>query len=192
MLLLVRHGLTPSTGRDLPEPGAGPGLTDDGKDRPRRRRSTSPSGARLCQPLAAIYCSPLTRTRETAAVLGKALDIAPVEHRDLVDCDTGEWAGAALKDLVKKPEWTTVVSYPSGFRFPGGESMREMSDRIVGAVKTLVSRHPGQSLDSRVPRRPDQGRRNRRSGPPPRPVPAGLRLPRLRQRHLLRRPGSAA
>jgi probable phosphomutase (TIGR03848 family) len=146
MLLLVRHGLTPTTGRDLPEAGAGPGLTDAGKRQAEEAAQYIAEWRPALPPLAAIYASPLTRTRETAAVLAKALDIAPVENRDLVDCDTGEWAGAALKDLVKKPEWRTVVSYPSGFRFPGGESIRGMSDRIVGSVHTLVSAHPGQSL----------------------------------------------
>ena len=167
MLLLVRHGLTPSTGRDLPEAGAGPGLTDEGKRQAEEAAQYIAEWRPALPPLAAIYASPLTRTRETAAVLAKALDIAPVENRDLVDCDTGEWAGAALKDLVKKPEWKTVISYPSGFRFPGGESIRGMSDRIVGTVQTLVSAHQWSEPDSCVPRRPDQGRRNRRAGPAP-------------------------
>ena len=31
MLLMVRHGLTPTTGREMPEPGPGPGLSEDGR-----------------------------------------------------------------------------------------------------------------------------------------------------------------
>ena len=44
---------------------------------------------------------PSTRTKETAPYWPRPW-IAPVENRDLVDCDTGEWAGAPLKDLVKE------------------------------------------------------------------------------------------
>ncbi len=33
--------------------------------------------------------------------------------------------------------------YPSGFRFPGGESFPEMQGRIVGALARLVQRHAG-------------------------------------------------
>jgi probable phosphomutase (TIGR03848 family) len=146
MLLLVRHGQTPSTGRDMPEPGAGPGLTDEGKKQAEEAAHYIAEWRPALPALAAIYCSPLTRTRETASIVAKALDLAPVEHQDLIDCDVGEWAGAPLKDLAKKPEWPTVVHYPSGFRFPGGESIRDMSDRVVGATRALVGRHPGQSL----------------------------------------------
>ncbi len=145
-LLLVRHGETPSTGRDMPEPGAGPGLTDAGKRQAEEAAQYISEWRAALPALSAIYASPLTRARETAGILGKVLDLAPVERADLVDCNAGEWAGAHLKDLFKKPEWPTVVHYPSGFRFPGGESIREMSDRMVGAARGLVGQHPGQSL----------------------------------------------
>jgi probable phosphoglycerate mutase len=36
-----------------------------------------------------------------------------------------------------------VQRYPSGFRFPDGESFTEMQTRITGAVACLVKRHPG-------------------------------------------------
>ena len=47
---------------------------------------------------------------------------------------------------MKLPEWRTVQSYPSGFRFPGGESFVEMQDRMVGTVHRLVAGHPGGVL----------------------------------------------
>jgi probable phosphomutase (TIGR03848 family) len=146
VLLLVRHGLTPTTGRELPEPGPGPGLTDQGRRQAEEAAQYISEWRAALPALAAIYASPLTRTRETAAIIGKALDINPVERPDLVDCNAGEWAGAPLKDLFKKPEWNTVVHYPSSFRFPGGESMTEMHARMVGAAQELVGRHQGQSL----------------------------------------------
>ena len=40
-------------------------------------------------------------------------------------------------------EWRTVQRYPSGFRFPDGESFTEMQTRITGAVASLVERHAG-------------------------------------------------
>ncbi len=130
----------------MPEPGAGPGLTDAGKRQAEEAAQYISEWRAALPALTAIYASPLTRARETAGILGKVLDLAPVERADLVDCNAGEWAGAHLKDLFKKPEWPTVVHYPSGFRFPGGESIREMSDRMVGAARELVGQHPGQSL----------------------------------------------
>jgi probable phosphoglycerate mutase len=63
-----------------------------------------------------------------------------------MDCDAGDWAGAPLADLAKKPEWATVIHNPSGFRFPGGESIPEMYARVVGTVRAVAARHPGQTV----------------------------------------------
>ncbi|MGH7316133.1 MAG: histidine phosphatase family protein, partial [Candidatus Rokuibacteriota bacterium] len=64
-------------------------------------------------------------------------------ERGLNECDFGDWTGAELKDLRRKPEWKTVQRYPSGFRFPGGESFAEMQLRITDAIDGLCRRHPG-------------------------------------------------
>ena len=37
-------------------------------------------------------------------------------------------------------------AYPSGFRFPGGESFPEMQQRIVGTIDRLRAAHPGQVI----------------------------------------------
>ena len=44
---------------------------------------------------------------------------------------------------MKLPEWQTVQRYPSGFRFPGGESFTDMQTRMVDTVDRLRARHPG-------------------------------------------------
>ncbi|MGH9106889.1 MAG: histidine phosphatase family protein [Acidimicrobiales bacterium] len=146
VVLFVRHGLTPTTGKEMPEAGAGPSLSEEG------RRQAEDAGRHIADwrpslpPLGALYTSPLTRARETAAIVGKALDLAPVENRGLADVDAGEWAGTPLKELAKLPEWPTVVHYPSGFRFPGGEHLSQMHGRVVGTVRDLVESHAGQAV----------------------------------------------
>jgi len=90
-----------------------------------------------------VYTSPLERTRETAAPIAKKLGHKVVTERGLLECDFGEWTGGELKQLAKTPEWRTVQRYPSGFRFPGGESFTEMQSRMVGAVERLIDRHRG-------------------------------------------------
>jgi broad specificity phosphatase PhoE len=39
-----------------------------------------------------------------------------------------------------------VQRYPSGFRFPGGESFVEMQARIVATIARLVASHPGGTV----------------------------------------------
>jgi len=94
----------------------------------------------------AIYASPLERTRETAAPIGRRLQLKVAVEKGLIECDFGEWTGAELKALCKLPEWSDVQRHPSGFRFPGGESFREMHTRITDTVARLRARHPGETI----------------------------------------------
>ena len=141
LVLLVRHGQTPTTGASLPGRAPGLHLADTG------RAQADAVAARIgALKVAAVYASPLERTRETAAPIAKALGTKVRIARGLLECDFGDWTGRQLKDLFKLPEWATVQRYPSGFRFPNGESFTEMQQRITGAIATLVAAHPGETI----------------------------------------------
>jgi probable phosphomutase (TIGR03848 family) len=58
----------------------------------------------------------------------------------MVECGYGEWTGRAIKDLAKDPLWKVVQTQPSAARFPGGESLTEVSARAVGAVRAWDAR----------------------------------------------------
>jgi broad specificity phosphatase PhoE len=90
-----------------------------------------------------VYASPLERTRETASPVAKALGHRVKTDRGLLECDFGSWTGKKLKELMKLPEWRTVQRYPSGFRFPDGESFLEMQSRMTTALQALADRHRG-------------------------------------------------
>lgn len=139
LVLLVRHGQTPTTGKVLPGRARGLHLADAG-------RQQAEQAARRIADLArvdAVYASPLERARQTAAPIGRARGLKVVSHRGLLECDFGDWTGAELKELSKRPEWRTVQRYPSGFRFPGGESFAEMQTRMTSTIDELVERHRG-------------------------------------------------
>jgi probable phosphomutase (TIGR03848 family) len=140
MIILVRHGQTPTTGIKLPGRAKGLHLSDVG------HAQAASVAERLdsLKNIHAIYSSPLERARETAQPLAKRRKQRITIERGLLECDFGDWTGADLKDLYKKPEWPTVQSYPSGFRFPNGESFSEMQTRIVSALSVLRDRHPGE------------------------------------------------
>ena len=127
LVLLVRHGLTPTTGKILPGQAPGLHLAEEGQ------RQASVVAARIDRlpKVAAIYASQLERARETAAPIARARGLAVRIDRDLADGDVGEWTGEKLWRLVRKPEWSVVQRHPSGFRFPGGESFTEMQTRVT-------------------------------------------------------------
>ena len=179
-MLLVRHGTTPSTGQVLPGRAPGLHLADAGREQAARlgERLAAWAPANGARPrIAAVYASPLERTRETAAPLAAALGLRVRVARGLIECDFGEWTGEALKQLMKLPEWTTVQRYPSGFRFPGGESFAGMQARMVQAMADLRGPPPRRGRRRGVPRRPIKAVVADAVGHPPRPVPADRHLP---------------
>ncbi len=142
LVLLVRHGQTATTGTVLPGRAKGLHLADTG------RAQAEAAAARIAQldEVHAIVASPLERTRETAAPIGRAVGLPVRTARGLLECDFGEWTGKKLALLRKKPEWSTVQHRPSIFRFPGGESFAEMQLRIWNQLEALVAEHPGRTV----------------------------------------------
>ena len=142
LVLLVRHGQTPTTGSTLPGRAKGLHLSDVGQG----QAAAAAERIAALKDVAAVYASPLERTRETAKPIAAARGLKVQVDRGLLECDFGDWTGSKLRDLMKLPEWQTVQRYPSGFRFPAGESFAEMQTRMVGAIDALVARHPGQTI----------------------------------------------
>ncbi len=156
LVLVVRHGLTSSTGKALT--GWLPGISLDD----RGQAQAAALGSRLAQvPLAAIVSSPLDRCRETAAAIASRQERPDPDHPApdpeangsaapgpagalevqlddrLGECRYGDWTGQPLRKLARDPLWKVVQAHPSAVRFPGpdGESMMAMQERAVAAVR---------------------------------------------------------
>ena len=139
-LLLLRHGLTAMTGPVLA--GRTPGVHLD----ERGAKQAEAVAQRLAVlPLAAVVTSPMERCTETAELVRTAQAAAgrdpawAVEDR-LIECGYGDWTGRPIKELAKDPLWRIVQTQPSAARFPGGESVAEMSARSVAAVRDWDAR----------------------------------------------------
>jgi probable phosphoglycerate mutase len=142
-VLFVRHGNTPTTGKKLP--GRAPGLSLSEKGRAQAAVVAERIGA-LPKAPTAVYASPLERTRETAAPIARALGLRVRTAPGLIEVDVGEWTEKPLTRLFRDKRWAMVHRWPSGFRFPGGESFAEMTARALDAVVEIVERHPGETV----------------------------------------------
>jgi probable phosphoglycerate mutase len=137
LLLLIRHGANDWVHGRLAGWTPGVHLNDEG------RSQAAATAARLAPlPLDAIYTSPLDRTVETAqAIAGpRGMPLRLVEG--LGEVKYGEWQGAELKELYKHELWPGVQFYPSGTRFPGGETLGEAQMRMVATLDGLRAQHP--------------------------------------------------
>ena len=141
IVLLVRHGATPTTG--LVMPGRAPGLH---LSEPGQAQATVVAERLATIRLDAIYTSPLERAAETAAPTAAASGLLPIEEPGLLEADVGEWTGRSLASLAKLKEWRGVHGSPSTFRFPGGESLAELQARVVAVLDRVHAAHPGGTV----------------------------------------------
>ena len=98
------------------------------------------------QPIAAVYSSPLERCTETAQPLAAALGLPVCPEPGMLEVDYGDWHGRELKELSQLPGWRLVQHFPGGFRFPNGESLREVQTRAVNTVERLAAAHPNTAI----------------------------------------------
>jgi probable phosphomutase (TIGR03848 family) len=137
-VLLIRHGRTAAnTAGVLVGRTSGIELDEAGVQQV-AALATRLSGVQL----RAIVTSPLRRCRQTAQALLSAQSdgcVMTVEQ-GLVECGYGDWTGKSLRDLSKDKLWSAVQQQPSAVRFPGGESMSEMSARAISAVRAWNAR----------------------------------------------------
>jgi probable phosphomutase (TIGR03848 family) len=137
-VLLIRHGRTSAnTAGVLAGRSSGVVLDEVG------HQQAAEVAARVAGvPLRTVVTSPLRRCRQTAqALVASRADDCPIQvEQGLVECGYGEWTGKALRELSKDRLWGAVQQQPSAVRFPGGESMAEMSSRAVAAVRSWDTR----------------------------------------------------
>jgi broad specificity phosphatase PhoE len=137
---LLRHGERVD-GRVLAGRMPGIGLTERGC------AEISAMAERLAgDDIAAIYSSPLQRTRESAEIVAARLGL-PIAFRDeLIELDFGEWTGATFDQIRTDPRWIPWNTRRSLATIPGGESMREVQRRVVEALLDIADNHPDQAV----------------------------------------------
>jgi probable phosphoglycerate mutase len=95
-------------------------------------------------PIKAIYSSPIDRTLETAQAVA-AKHRLEVQVLDAIgEVQYGAWTNRSLKSLARTKLWIKIQRFPSGARFPQGETLREVQARALGELERIQARHPKQ------------------------------------------------
>ncbi len=140
-LYLVRHAPTEETGSVLSGRITGISLSSPGRE----LASSLAAHLAALRP-AAVYSSPLDRCVETAEILGSTWRLEPVLSPALIEADYGRWSGRRLASLHRLKAWRNLMAAPSRFRFPDGESLREVQNRAVTAVEDMAAAHRNRSV----------------------------------------------
>jgi broad specificity phosphatase PhoE len=89
--------------------------------------------------LRSLWCSPLARARETADIVAARIGLEPVEDARFAETDTGDWTGRSFAEIrAEDPEgFGRFERSDPSFRYPGGESFAEQSDRVQAGLRDL-------------------------------------------------------
>jgi probable phosphoglycerate mutase len=140
-LLLIRHALNDWVGERLAGWTPDVHLNDEG------HAQAKALVQRLAEvPLVAIYSSPLERALQTAQPLANARGLEVKVRPSLGETRYGDWTGRTLKGLEEEALWPVVQVYPSGVRFPGGESMPEVQSRLVAELDGIRDAHQDETV----------------------------------------------
>ncbi|MGH2776030.1 MAG: MSMEG_4193 family putative phosphomutase [Actinomycetota bacterium] len=134
---LVRHGVTSHTGHRLSGRMPDIHLSDAGIAEA-EVAATSLAKVRL----KSIYSSPIDRCIETARTIAHKHHLVVRTRKDLTEVEYGTWTNKSLKTVARTKLWSSVQKWPSGTRFPGGESFVEIQSRGVAVLEDLRIRHP--------------------------------------------------
>jgi glucosyl-3-phosphoglycerate phosphatase len=134
-ILLARHGQTDDNiepiraqgFRDTPLNDTGRGQAHELADR------VEPLG------VVSLWSSDLTRAAETATIVGARIGIAPRLDARLREGSRGSWEGELFVDIERRdPDgYAAWRRGGAGFRFPGGESLQEHSDRVFACLSEI-------------------------------------------------------
>jgi broad specificity phosphatase PhoE len=141
VLHLLRHGTHDLGGGVLAGRMPGVGLTERGRAEIAAAAEYLAAGRLAGETIAALYASPLQRTRESAEIVSERLGL-PIEFRDeLIELDFGEWTGTTFNAIRGDPRWHPWNQHRSLARIPGGETMRAVQYRAVEAILDIAERH---------------------------------------------------
>lgn len=142
-LHLVRHGQTTWNAA-----GRIQGQKDSPLSELGRTQAEAVAAALAKRPLAALYASDLTRTRDTVAPLAARLGLAPTFDPRLRERSYGELEDHTWAEVEARfPEaYRALRTGGQDIRLPGGESRQDLLDRAGGALDEIAAAHPGAEI----------------------------------------------
>jgi broad specificity phosphatase PhoE len=142
-LFLVRHGATQLSAEDRFAGATDVDLSDEG------RAQASRLAERLRNDrVVAVYCSPLWRTRDTAALVAIPHGLEPIEDAGLREIDHGHWEGLTRSEVETRyhDEYVRWEEDPFTFAPQGGECGLDVMARALPVIRRIVETHRGQNV----------------------------------------------
>jgi probable phosphoglycerate mutase len=142
-VLLVRHGATELSAEDRFAGAVGVELSDEGRGQLRAL-----AGRLEHVDVTAVYCSPLSRAAESAAILAAPRHLTPIPKTGLQEISHGRWEGLSRREVEQRfpGEYEAWESDPFTFAPEGGESGVAVLARALPVIREIVVSHEGQCV----------------------------------------------
>ena len=142
-LYLVRHGATELTAEDRFSGAIGVDLSDEGRAQVQCLASRL-GGERISK----VYCSPLSRTVETATILAQPHALPLVQRDGLREISHGRWEGLTRQDVEARfpDEYAAWEADPFTFAPQDGESGVAVLARALPVIREIVVAHAGENV----------------------------------------------
>ena len=143
IVLLCRHGRT-----DWNDLGRYQGQTDVPLNAQGREQARVLAAELRSEPLKAVYASDLSRAADTAAEIARLHGLEVRLDRRLREINQGDWEGLTVPEIrqVSPTLFEAWEGAPGRVRLPGGESLADVRDRAMQAVREMLGEFPEQSI----------------------------------------------
>ena len=123
-LIFIRHGRTPGNSEKRYIGKTDESILPESAAELRERAS----GGEYGHP-EILFVSPMRRCIETAGIIYPDMEMHII--RNFRECDFGSFEGRNYLDLNGDPDYQNWIDSGGTIPFPGGESMAEMTDRVM-------------------------------------------------------------
>lgn len=142
-IYMVRHGATQLSAEDRFAGSVNVELSDEGKFQADRLAERLADDS-----ISAAYCSPMTRTIQTATILANPHNISVIHRDGLREIHHGHWEGMRRADVESQfpDEYAAWEEDPFTFSPQGGEAGVNVIARALPVIREIVLEHRGQNV----------------------------------------------
>lgn len=143
-LILLRHGQTEWNALQKYQGQTDIPLNDTGRQQAERAAEYLLNHEQV----QTIYCSDLSRTRETAEIAAHKLKLPVYYDRRLREASFGIWEGMTFSEVYEKYPQEFKQWYQDiwKYKMTGGETFSEVWERVSLATEEIIQRHIGTVL----------------------------------------------
>jgi len=98
--------------------------------------------------LAGVYCSDLIRARRGADIIAPRHGLVPHARPALRELDVNLWEGLDADGVEERfpGAFDAWMAQGADYRIPGGESLRDLAERVIPALRGILGAHEGENI----------------------------------------------